>query len=244
VVGTVGFALLPAVMLGWNKNLEYLRIALGGLLPWIGISSGKETATVHGIADGLSVSVTSAVARVMRTAGHPEHQALMVAGGIGLACLGVAAIFYFVNRLPFLRWPVAREQMERPYRGLVGIEWAILLGLMLAFSPDTNTRHLVMAMPLNVAAAVLVLMPRRSVATWPLWIGMGVMFVGFIMPLKGLCTDRFIHQYFRYGIVSWSMLTLCGTLLWVGLRSINQRSLTPSFLAAWRKDSSRVAKGR
>lgn len=223
-VWTIIWGLLPALVLGWHRNAECLHTALGGLMGWVGKAppppAGAQAAKVHGIADWLSISVTSAIARQLRYHGHPERFALVLAGLLGLMGMLLAWALYRWNRFPFWIWPKADAQRVWPFRGLVGLEWASLIVIALAFSPDTNPRHLVLALLVNVTASVLLLAPRPGVPRWPLAIGTGLMFLGFIMPLKGWVSPKFAHEYFRYGVASWGLLAMYVTLLWTALRYI------------------------
>jgi hypothetical protein len=220
VIGAVAFALLPAIVVGWHNDIRYLKIALGGLLGWVGHQPAGGAATVakvHAVADGVSVSLTSAMARYLRD--HGRSQAGALVGAMLLAACGLAAtwLLYAWRHRPLWRWPAAREQRNQPWAGLVGLEWLGLVAATLAFSPNTNTRHLILALLLEVAAAVMLLIPRPGVGRLWLLVGTIVMVVGFILPLHGLLGTPFTHYYFRYSIVSWCLLLMYFTLLYTGL---------------------------
>ena len=60
LLGSIFFALLPALLLGWHETLRALRISMGGLLQWVGVPPEQSySIRVHNIADDLSVSLAS-----------------------------------------------------------------------------------------------------------------------------------------------------------------------------------------
>ena len=78
-LGCVGFALLPALQLGWREDLRCLRVSMGGLLRWVGVApEASGSIKVHDIADGLSVSITSGLARVLHPHGMTNAQVMVV----------------------------------------------------------------------------------------------------------------------------------------------------------------------
>src|SRR5947209_14565536 len=119
VAGAVAFALLPAIVVGWHDDIHYLKIALGGLLGWIGHrpAGAATVAKVHGLADGVSVSLTSAMARYLRDRGRSQSGALL--GAMMLAACGLAGawVLYAQRGYRLWRWPAARAQREQPWAG-------------------------------------------------------------------------------------------------------------------------------
>ena len=206
--GAVFFALLPATLLGWRENLRCLRVALGGLLRWVGVPPEvSHSIKVHNIADDLSVSVTSALARMLQPHGVSNSLVLGAAMIVGFIVLAVAGSIYRGQGLPLLRWPALARQRLQPFRALVGAEWAGLVAAALIFSPDTNTRHLVMALIVNALAAALMLKVRGADRT-RLVIAALLIFLGFIMPFPSMRLGRVtLHQfYFHYGIPGFALL--------------------------------------
>ena len=240
-IWTLIWGLLPALVLGWRENARCLRVALSGLLGWVGVArpAGAETAHVHGITDGLSLSVTSGLARVLEQHGASPKMGLVLAALLGLTGLMWAAWLYSGKGFPFLLWSPAQAQQDWPFNGLVAIEWVSLIVVALAFSPDTNARHLVLALLVNILAATMLLVPRPGVPRAPLAVGTILMFLGFIMPLKGWVTPKQAHAYFHYGIACWCLLGMYAVLLWTGLRYIKAGSTvihsTAEMAAAQRK---------
>ena len=218
---TIAFGLLPAFVLGWKENLRCLRVAVGGLLGWVAKHApGIPVAQVHGIADGLSVSITSAIARQLRYQHLSQSYALVIAAGIGLVLLVIAWAVYRHHRLPMWKWPYAAAQESPPYLGLVALEWAALVVVALAFSPNTNTRHLSMVALIYTGAAAMLLVPRPNVPRWPLLAGTVVLFVGLILPTPMLTRYPFGKAYFRWSVCSWALLAMYAGMLVTGLHYV------------------------
>ncbi len=204
-VWTVAVALAPAAELGWRENLRCLRVSLGGLLLWVGVTPEKSQAIhIHDIADGLSVSITSGLARMLQPLRATNNLVLLCAAAIALAMLGIVYHMYRRRGFPMWKWPDRAEQLRIPFRGLMGVEWGVIVAAALIFSPDTNTRHLVMAMLVNaIAAAVLVSPSPRSSRLWALC-GAVVIFLALLMPL-GRELPALGAFYYRYSIPGWGL---------------------------------------
>jgi hypothetical protein len=219
IVGSAVFALLPALLLGWQENLRCLGVAFGGLLRWVGISSpGARAISVHDIGDMLSVSITSGLARLLHSHGGSNAVVMLAAAIVGVAALGCVAILYRRSGFSLWAWPSPKQQLDEPYKPLVGLEWAGLITVALAFSPDTNVRHLVLAVIVNAAAATLLLAPAPGISRGRLIVGIVLIFVSFIMPVRGAA-----WFYFRYSIPGWCLLIGYLLILATGLEYVRRR---------------------
>ena len=103
---------------------------------------------------------------------------------------------------------------------LTAIEWVMLIAIVLAFAPQTNTRHLFDALIFTSAASVL-LFARSNPNRWPLAIGTLILFLGFILPpgartFHGERTPTVI--WIRLGGPCWCLVIAAFTLLWTGLK--------------------------
>ena len=197
--GAVLFALAPALALGWREDLRCLRVSFGGLLKWVGVKpQGPGTIWIHGMADWLSVSITSALARALEPRGWSDAKVLAAATGVALATLILVMQLYARRRLPLWRWPAAPRQLQPPYFPLVALEWAGLVTAALVFSPDTNTRHLVIAVLVYAAGATLLL---ADGARWELIVALLAICIGFMMPFR-----RLHHGWIEYGVPGISLL--------------------------------------
>ena len=89
VVSVAGFALLPAVLTGWDVNLRYQAVACSGLLRLMGVPVGSaRAANIENISVGFSVkpqwrtasaalrSSTDATGRLAAEVTHPIYAVL------------------------------------------------------------------------------------------------------------------------------------------------------------------------
>jgi hypothetical protein len=192
---------------------------MGGLLRWVGIApETSHSITVHNIADGLSVSITSALARVLGARGFTNPQVMVVAAGVGIAVLLIVALLYAACGFALWKFPPADKQQSQPFKGLIALEWAGLVTVALAFSPNTNARHLVLAALVNMTGAALLLFPRPSISRIPALIGLALMLLGFTMPGAKFLRQHVGFNHYVYGVPCWCLLIGYLLILWVGLR--------------------------
>ena len=210
----VGFALLPAVVCGWGRNLHYLSVAYGGLATMVGHGSGTagatEQANVEDITNFLSCSLTSAMARLAKFHGLPLSVGLAAAGGIALVVLVLVLAIYARRGVPAFAWPSAAAQRAQPWRGVVGVEFVIVLMGTLMFSPQTNSRHLILVTLLTTVAAALLLAGRSAVPRLPLALALGVMFLCFVLPPGNRYTiaHHWSDLWFGVGGQCWGLLVV------------------------------------
>jgi Glycosyltransferase family 87 len=164
VMGIVLFALLPAVYTGWTANVQHWATASSGIAQLLGIKvQTAQTANIDALTVGHSMSITSGMARIVGPDAAPALKWLLT-GGIAFVVLGVLTALYRHFGLSLWVWPRAQAQSVEPYRAVVGLEWAALMALALAFSPQTNPRHLVLLLMAFALLAVLTYFPDRSSA--------------------------------------------------------------------------------
>ncbi len=231
VIASIVFALLPALGTGWSANGRNWATALHGLTGMAGGPTGVERAEVHGIADSLSCSVTSALARL---AG--PTWALPLAGAVAGLAFAAAAVAYRRRGVPMLTMgqsPAAPPRdppvPQNPRRSrwapidraaLTAVEWPVLVAVLLAFSPQTNTRHLFDAVLLTTAAATLLLFPAAGVRRGPLLVGTAILALGFSLPPGSRTVQGYwspTTAWLRAGGPCWCLLVAAGSLLWTGL---------------------------
>jgi hypothetical protein len=208
-----GFAFLPAIVDGWQANLRSLHVAFGGLLHMVGAGAGEQ-ANVEDITALFSSSITSAMARLSQR-GVPMSVALLLTMLIALIVLGIVIFLYHREGFSLFRWPTARVQVEQPYRGLMGLEWAGLITAALVFSPQTNTRHLFLAILVTVPTAVLLLTGHLRRQRWILAMTTCVAVLG-ISSSMGLQSVTWI----AIGGACWCLLMLFLVMFWAGLSEL------------------------
>jgi Glycosyltransferase family 87 len=218
IIAAVGFALLPAVVSGWNENLRDLQVAFGGLLHMVGIGhavgSVTEQANVEDITAWFSCSLSSAMAR-MTLFGVPMRVALICAGMIALITLGVVILLYRRESIPLFSWPKRKTQIDQPWRAVISLEFSALVAASLCFSPQTNTKHLLLALLVTIPAAVLILNRRPGVPRYVVVVGMVIQFFGFILPVNDEHGTQAL--WIGTGGPAWCLLIGLLTVLSVGL---------------------------
>jgi hypothetical protein len=265
LVSTVAFALLPALGTGWNANARNWGTATDGLFRMAGLRvAGSEAAEIHPLTDALSCSITSAWARGTKASGSTAL-AFGLAAATALLALLIAALMYRRFRVPMLGRNKNEDGGSRIEDGknasapssilhppsslssaaIVGVEWSVLLAAVLAFSPQTNTRHLFDALLLTVPAAALLLFRRPGVNRLPLLIGCLILIGGFTLP-PGSRTNPRLHaaalHWLMWGGPCWSLLVMSLTLLWTGLATTSaiQAESLPHPLPSSQQSSSGV----
>jgi hypothetical protein len=229
ILSTGAFALLPALVTGWKANLHNLSVASGGLATMVGAGSGttgpQEQANVEDIRAWFSISITSAMARMADLFGSTLAVGLAFAAGTALVCLGVAVWLYRRNGVPLLQWPPPAGQRSAPFDTAVGLEFTALIAATLCFSPQTNTRHLLLALFVTVPAAVLILTARPPRARLVVGIAIAFMFFCFVFPPGNRFTlaHHLSELWFGVGALSWGLLVALFTVISVGLSQVAGR---------------------
>ena len=157
--GVMAGALLPALLIGWQLNLDYLQIALRGMAH---IANGataahSPAAQVPSILWWGNVSITNGLARIFHDQGWAIENALMLAFGLAAASFWLLWHIYQKNNMPFI-W--------RKETAAMSLEWNAVLVLMLVFSPECSRRHLLLIFNLNLVAVLMILYPRPPVKRW------------------------------------------------------------------------------
>ena len=214
VAGSAFWALLPATVLGWDRNIEFLRYALGGLVNLVSRDSAATgAAKVMGPEAGMSI--TAFAARYF-SAGQHSAASISVAGTAALLYILAVWGIYRSTGTPFLRGRGGLAESRDILPGVVALEWAGLIVFALAFSPQTGSPHLSILLLPCLAAAGVLLMPRQQISGLPLIAGLLIMFAGLVLPYGHDNAARWHHIA---GPI-WCILTMYLTLLWTGLRRL------------------------
>ncbi|HMC16257.1 MAG TPA: glycosyltransferase family 87 protein [Albitalea sp.] len=218
VAGTVGFALLPAIVSGWHSNLQDLRIALAGILGLLGVAvAGTPVANVDPITAGHSISLTSALSRWFGP-DVPTRHVLAVSAALALGLVAVIAQIYRRMGRPVLRWPSAAAQQGRPYLGIVALEWTALMVLALAFSPQTNPRHTSLLLMVAVPLAAMLCLPRAGTPRWPALAAAAILLFGLLFPPNTPAFVAALSWSRSNGFTGWCMAAMLPFFFIAGLR--------------------------
>ena len=187
VVGLIAAALLPAVMIGWERNLEYLLFAWHGIVNMVSTASENGTdiaARMPSILWGYNISITSGLARIFYSYGQTVVDALCVAAILMGSLLIILAKIFSQYDIPFFwRSPQGGGDFKNQ-TAIANLEWWSLVLVMLIFSPQCSMRHLVLLLNYNLLIAVMLLFPRPGIKRWslilaPLFIQIGQFRFGF-----------------------------------------------------------------
>ena len=223
VAASVFWALLPALFVGWGRNMDMLRKAIGGLSNLSSSDSAAGSAKVFG--PGWGISIPAFAVRFFGTGGQ-SHTALSVAVVCAVALLFCFAAWgiYRASGIPLLRGRGGHIEMQGIMPGAVAIEWAGLIIITLVFSPQTSSPRLSMLLlPCIVAVSVLFL-PQKKISGSPLILGLLIMFAGMILPIKNAGFAKASPLWNNLSGVMWCIMIMYLTLLWTGLRRLKAQT--------------------
>ena len=208
VVGIGAFALLPALVSGWNANFANWAVALSGIAHLLGLSSVlPEAANVDPIGIGHSISITSGLSRLLGN-NVPASHAISVAACVAIATALLLRWIYADRDKPMFAWPIASRQGAQPLRGMVALEWAALMALALAFSPQTNPRHASMLMMAFAPLAAMLCFPKNKTTRWPALAAAAILFFGLAFPPNTPEFARQLAWWRAIGGAGWCMVLM------------------------------------
>jgi hypothetical protein len=207
VLSAAGFALLPGVMVGFARNSEFLRQALGGLGHFANIRAEGAASTVP-LTWIRSVSLTSAMARVLAANSMNPSHALLLAPPVALAFASLAWLLYRRHRVPMAATAnaVCRSRVLEP---LVAVEWTGLMVGWLVFGPEVSRRHMYVLLLLHMLAIGMLFKTHGRQRV--------LLIVGILIGQAGLrvpADSGSIGTIFNWaGGASWTLLIEYATLL-------------------------------
>jgi len=238
VAGAILFALVPALAVGWTRNLAYLRRAVGALLTLFGMSwpsSGQDPLRgLHPITFNESVSLTSMAARLSATVGDGPHVTIGLAGAMALTVLGLIVGIYRVSGVPLWAGRGGHAEREPLPRAVLPLEWMSVLVIVALFSPQYLSRHMVVLMPLMMILWMTVCVPRPAGARWPQVAGAVLLLLGTSLPnWEGSPPGTPRRVWRAWGGPSWCLVACYLVVLWSGLRYaravVQERLVSPKF---------------
>ena len=216
IVAFVFFLVLPVPEIGFEKLGRYLASSVGGLGRLM--FDTQQSVSIFQVTWYRSISLTSGIYRLTRSSGLPDF-----AAGILVLVLfsGVMTAIILVGR----RQGVALFQPRRTGVGLLSdpvthIEWAVVIFLSVAFSPQSTARHMVLlSMIYTVAIAIFL----AQYATTPrILLGGALALVVSALSVPSWIID-IAHQKGKWraiGGASWCALVLILVVVWTGTRTI------------------------
>lgn len=212
------FMMLSAVEVGLSRAIEYAGTALGGLAKFAGTNSASPLPKMPDVAWDRSVSVTSALFRLTRSQGFPDPVAVVL---VLLIFLGVMAAIIMIGRRHGVPILMPAHPAGTPPSDVGALEWTILVGLAVGFSPHTTARQLVLLLLVFVVAVRLVLVPEARTTRTSLIAAAAVAVAGLTLPPFGVGLNRLYWTWRDIGGASWCALVLLVTVVWAGASKPN-----------------------
>jgi len=209
-VSSVGFALLPGLVVGFSRNLQYLRSAFHGLGHFAGFDIPGAASTVS-LTWIRSVSITSAIGRLLDCCGISSSYAFLLAPLVGLVCVALARQLYQRHGIAMLPPRPSILPGINSVKTLVAVEWTGLMVSWLVFGPEVSRRHMYVLLLMHVIAVTL-LFRSKGRERLLLIAGMLVCQVGLRIP-SGPAFGPVANVFNAVGGPSWCLLLFYGALL-------------------------------
>jgi len=212
------FFFLPAVQIGPARMLEYAQISGGGLIRMTGIPLDVQKLRMPSITWNSSVSVPSTVFRFTRARGISDGVSVAISLSV---LLGVALSIYAVARAQgvqlFRRERSSANAADSP---ITSLEWAVLVTIATAFSPQATVRHMLLSMLIYTVAFALLLREREWRPRVLLALAMLLMVAAMSLPPP----SRALTLWRAMGGAGWCAILLMLAVVWVGARVIAAKS--------------------
>ena len=194
VLGTLFWALLPALFIGWEKMAFLWRGALAGLLQATDASGVRVEGKARLMnARTFGISITTACVRVADSMSKPILGPIF-AGVLLLVTYALTQTIYAAFRQPMWLARFGRRELTRPR--LMLVEFVGLITIAMAFSPQTNARFIAQMLPLAFLLAGTIIGARTPKARWLGLAGLAVMWFGIIFPPASEAT-RELRQWWQ-----------------------------------------------
>jgi len=217
VLATLGFASLPAVVSGWTGNLRSLKVALAGLGAFVGVHSEAAAKTMN-LTWIRSVSVTSAMGRLLELLHASPERAFALSGLVAVLFLGIVSRIYRARSLDLFSPVPAARALAPPQPGITALEWVGLTVAWLVFGPEVSRRHMFVLLLLHLTVLAVLASPVVGFSRKPLVIGLIIWQIGLRLPPSHPAFFQITSDSWNWvGGPSWCLLFLYATLLWSGL---------------------------
>ena len=232
---SVLWALAPALVCGWSRNLSYLSTAFRGVLKLFGTTSEGPSVQTHDLRWLMSISIPSALARMM---GEQAPGALIAAGALAVAIAFTLLVWWMFRKQDVGLWN--RSPSDPADAGVILLEWCGLIVMLLAFSPQAMVRHGFLLIPVHMTVGAVLLAGRAGVQTRALWVGMLMFQFGSRLPPGDWEASRNALDWWRsIGGTSWCMLAMGAALIWCGLQEVRAMLGRAPFRDSARDDAPR-----
>jgi hypothetical protein len=180
VVGTLFWGLVPWAIIGWEQFAYLWRGALGGLLQATDSSGVRADGNARLMnARTFGISITTACVRIADGL-HKPILGPLFAGGLLLVTYAITQVIYARFGQPMWLGRFGRSERARPR--LMLVEFVGLVTIAMAFSPQTNARHIVQMLPLALMLAGTLIGATTPKTRWLSIAGLAVLWFGIIFP--------------------------------------------------------------
>ncbi len=208
ILGTGFWALAPALVLGWTRNLEYLTTAMAGIVKMLGINVQHEAANVTTATWERSVSIGSLAARLSEQAGWGVKGTIALTGIAGLAALAAAWLIYRAHGVPMWLNRGGAKEADPPLAAVTGAEFVGLVLAAVIFVPQMMGRHAFITLPVLVLGITMLLHPKPGVSNRWLIAGIAIGIAGLILPPGGAMFLDAVEAWRLASGTSWCLLLM------------------------------------
>src|SRR2546423_1340718 len=219
VVFFFAFLLLPAVRVGLSQDVDYLATALGGVAKMVGARSTSTSADIFDVTWNRSISITSTMFRFSRASGFPDWLAIAL---IFILFSAVVAALVAICRRQSVAIFAPRAGVES--NPVVTLEWAALIVLALAFSPQTTLRHTALIILVYAIAVALAFTVRARKAQLLLICAIALLVGALNLPPYGIGIDEAVWTWREIGGPSWCACLFLLALGWIGSKTLSVRT--------------------
>jgi hypothetical protein len=183
------------------------------------IGTGVLREVIVAVENGKQIALAE-VADVRYEQGHLLRPMLYTAG-IAAVLVFITLWFYWSAGVPAFLWPALPRQTAQPWRSVIGVEFASIIAVTLCFSPQTNTRHLMLATFITLALSALLVCTRSWMSRCLIVLAGAAIAIGFTWPPGG--QDSHNREMFWFGIGGqcWCLLLAVMVMIFVGVTRAN-----------------------
>lgn len=207
------FMALPVLEVGLNRSAEYATAEWLGLSRMLGLIATDKQVKVLRVTMDRSVSITSAIFRFSRSHHLRDSLAEFL---LLLILIAVMAGIFFICRHHGVSIFRQEKNCRRRASAVTSLEWAVLIFLAMAFSPQTTARHMVLLLLVFATAIGLFLAQKAKGSRALLVVAVALMIIGLSFPPLP------IHTWRVFSGASWCAVVLILTIMWVGSRTASE----------------------
>jgi len=217
------FLVLPGFQIGFARVIEYAVNSLGGLgRLW---DNYQQPTLILSVTWDRSISLTSAVFRFAHRVGLSDLVALAVV--VLLLSMFLGAVILIGNRHGVRLYQSREVEADSGQTNAFHIEWAILIFIAVAFSPQSTARHMILLLLVYSVAIAIFLVQKTKAPRIFLATAVLVSASSLSLPfwMIGLASQR--ENWRAISGASWCALALILGIVWVGARTIASQPRSP-----------------